>query len=227
MTIPLAILAILALAGGFLNLPFFSEAASEVAVAAKDKDFYLGLEQWLEHAIASFELTEEGIVHMPHTPIVISPMVAGISLLLAISGLALAFFLVYRTRPETATDPDPMERTPIWWFAVLPLNTLYMRFLVPGFSRLAWWLADSVDWAFWHDFFHDRIIRDTFVGFANFAADVLDAKGVDGIVNGSARLTGRIASVLRLVQTGFVRNYALILFLGVVAVVAYFVLMAG
>jgi NADH-quinone oxidoreductase subunit L len=227
MTIPLIILAFLSIFGGIENLPFFTEAAEEAAKATQRAEIQLALEHWLEYGIGAFELTEEGVVHLPHTPTVISPLVAGISLSLAVAGLLLAFFLVYRKRPETATDPDPLERTPIWWFAVLPLNTLYMKFLVPGFNWLAKWLADSVDWVFWHDFFHDRIIRDTFVGFANFAADVLDAKGVDGIVNGSARLTGRIAGVLRLVQTGFVRNYALILFLGVVAVVAYFVLMAG
>jgi NADH-quinone oxidoreductase subunit L len=102
-----------------------------------------------------------------------------------------------------------------------------MKGLVPLFNRFSRWLADKVDWAFWHDFVHDRIIRDMFVGFAEFSASVLDARGVDGIVNGTARVTDRLAGALRVVQTGFVRNYALAIFLGVVALIAYFVLMSG
>jgi len=160
---------------------------------------------------------------LPQTPIVIDADVALISSALAVVALLLAIYVVYRRRPETATDPDPMARTPIWWLAVLPLDTLYMRGLVPLYGRLARWLANSLDWAFWHDFVHDRVIRDTFVGFANFTADIMDIRGVDGIVNGTARLTYRLAGVLRLLQTGYIRNYALAIFLGVVAMLVYFI----
>ena len=55
-----------------------------------------------------------------------------------------------------------------------------MKGVVPVFNRLAHWLAIAVDWDFWHDFVHNRLIRDIFVGFADFLADVLDMQGVDG-----------------------------------------------
>ncbi len=225
-TVPLIILAFLTLVGGLLNLPHFSQAMAEGEGPLPGR-YFLILEHWLEHSIPAFEFTEEGLIHLPHTPIVINLTVAVLSTLLAVGGLALAIFVVYRRHPRTAVDPDPMQRTPIWWFSILPLDTLYMKGVVPLFNRFSRWLADTVDWAFWHDFVHDRIIRDMFVGFAAFSANVLDARGVDGIVNGTARVTDRLAGALRVVQTGFVRNYALAIFLGVVALITYFVLMSG
>ena len=58
-----------------------------------------------------------------------------------------------------------------------------MKGFVPLFNRFSVWLADKVDWAFWHDFVHDRLIRDIFITGAEFSANVLDAQGVDGLVN--------------------------------------------
>jgi len=224
MTWPLIVLAALTLFGGFMNLPFVIEARAEAA-NRQSEDFYLGLEGWLEHTIQSFELTEEGIVHLPETPIVLSPTVAGSSLLLAILGLTLGF-LIYRRRPQKATDPDPLQRTPIWWLSILPLNSLYMKVFVPLFNRFAAWLAFAVDWNFWHDFVHDNLIRDMFVTFASFLADVIDAQGVDGAVNGAGKVTRSFAGALGRLQTGHVRNYALSIFLGAVVLLIYFLYFA-
>ena len=82
-----------------------------------------------------------------------------------------------------------MQRTPIWWFSILPLNTLYMKVFVPLFNRFAAWLAFTVDWKFWHDFVHNNLIRDMFVNFADFLANIIDAQGVDGAVNGVGKVT--------------------------------------
>jgi NADH-quinone oxidoreductase subunit L len=46
---------------------------------------------------------------------------------------------------------------------------------------------------------------------------------VDGIVNGVAKLLGWISSVVRKIQTGLVSNYALMMAIGIVAVVGYMV----
>ncbi|MCA9989439.1 MAG: NADH-quinone oxidoreductase subunit L [Ardenticatenaceae bacterium] len=232
MTVPLMILAGLTILGGLLNLPYGSKAAYEAAKEAHETGIFLALEHWLEHSIAAFVLTEEGLLHLPHTPTWLQINVAAISTVLAVAGLLLAFFVVYGRKPERAEDPDPLPGIPvigplIWWFRILPLNTLYMKGIIPLFNRLAAWLAGPLDSAFWHDFVHERLVRDTFVGFANFASDVFDARGVDGIVNGTARVTGRVANVLRVLQTGYVRNYALALFLGVIALLVYFVFAAG
>jgi NADH-quinone oxidoreductase subunit L len=230
MTIPLVILAALALFGGLLNLPFFSEGAYEAAEEAHEYGIFLVLEHWLEHSIASFELSEgaEALLHMPHTPTWLQLDVAIISTVLAVASFGLAFFWVYRRRPETAADPDPLQRTPIWWFSILPLNTLYMNYFVPAFNRLAAWLADVVDWRFWHDFVHNRVIRDTFVSLARFSNNVFDARVIDqGMVHGVASAAGWLANQLRATQTGYIRNYALGVFLGVIALVLYFIYFAS
>lgn len=233
MTVPLIVLAVLAVIGGFINFPFLSAARAEAAHNHPEGVFYM-LESWLEHSIASFELNEAGLIHLPHIePLALNYTVAILSIILALGAFFLAFSVVYGKRPKTADEPDPFRQIPIigplvWWFRVLPLDTFYMKGLVPLFNRAAHWLAHTVDWAFWHDFVHENIIRDFFVGFARFSSEVLDAKGLDGaLVNGAARLTRRLAEGLRQFQTGYVRNYALGLFLGVVALLAYFLLTAG
>jgi NADH-quinone oxidoreductase subunit L len=233
MTVPLMILAFLAVVGGALNLPFITAGMAEAA-QNHPAGIFLGLEGWLEHSLAAFELTEEGLLNLPLIdPPAINFVVAGISLAFAIAAFALAYYVVYGRRPTTAQERDPLRDIPllgpaIWSLGVLPLNTFYMRVLVPAFNRFADWLAHSVDWAFWHDFFHDSVIRDIFVGFANFTSDVLDTKGLDGaLVEGVARVTRQLGEGIRQTQTGYVRNYALGLFLGVVALLAYFLLMAG
>ncbi|MCC6605022.1 MAG: NADH-quinone oxidoreductase subunit L [Anaerolineae bacterium] len=222
MTRPLMVLAALAVLGGLLNFPFFSEAAYEAAHEAHDYGINLALEHWLEHSIASFELTEEGIVHMPHTPTWIQFDVAAISTVLAVLALLAAAFLVYRNRWQTADERDPLQSTPIWWMAVLPFDTLYMKGIIPLFNRLADFLGYTIDWDLWHNFFHERVIRDTFVGFSNFASDVLDRQGVDGLVNGAGQVARWLSGGLRLSQTGYARTYALGILLGTVALLAYF-----
>jgi NADH-quinone oxidoreductase subunit L len=48
----------------------------------------------------------------------------------------------------------------------------------------------------------------------------VEEKGIDGAVNGIARLTGFLGEGIRRLQSGLVRNYALALLLGVVALLA-------
>ncbi len=226
MTTPLLILAALVLLGGLINLPFLTSGIAE-ANGEHAQGVWLGLESWLEHSIASFELTEAGIVDLPETAKLLSPMVAGASTALALIFLGASFYWVYGNRPQTADERDPLQSTPIWWFAALPLNSLYMNYFIPAFNKSADWLANTLDWAVWHDFVHDRLIRDTFVGFAGFTSDVLDAKGVDGLVNGAGAAARRLADSLRRTQTGFARNYALSVFLGAVALLVYFLWIAN
>ena len=246
MTRPLVFLAALSLIGGILNLPnitFGSEAQSEAeehaaagvlasTAMAEEGDkggINLALEHWLEHSILSFELTEEGVVHMPHTPTSLQFGVAGTSLTLAVAALLLALYGVFRRWPKTVDDPDPISQWPvvgsIWSFLqTLPLNRLYMDGIKDRLFHPLARGAEKVDWDFWHNFFHDNILRDSFVAIADFLAMVLDPKGVDGIVNGVGKTARNLANSLRTIQTGNVGNYALSLFLGVAILVVYFVI---
>ena len=56
---------------------------------------------------------------------------------------------------------------------------------------------------------------------ARVTAFVVDAKWVDGLVNGVGRGVGGLAQVGRLLQTGFVRSYALVFLVGAVALLAW------
>jgi len=89
-------------------------------------------------------------------------------------------------------------------------------------------LAHTVDWRFWHDWFHDRVIRDGYVGLANFVNKSIDVAIIDnGLVNGSARAARWFGYQLRRTQTGFIRNYALAVFLGVIALVVYIIIVTN
>ncbi len=217
MTVPLIILAFFSVTAGLFNLPRLWETAAYARAN-------LILEKWLEHSVLTFELAKERVLaQAPYTPTALQLDVASISFGLAVLSLAAGFYL-YRDKPQTAADPDPTQKIPGLWglFGRLPFNTFYMSGIVPLFNRFTHWLAGPFEWAFWHDFVHDRLIRDQFVAFANFLANVIDRYGVDGIVNGLGIVTARFAGWFRQSQTGFARSYALSIFLGAVLLLVYF-----
>jgi NADH-quinone oxidoreductase subunit L len=63
--------------------------------------------------------------------------------------------------------------------------------------------------------------------FATFCAEFVDTKVIDGAVNGTAWVVGRVSQGLRKVQTGYVRNYAAIFLVGVVIVFSVLILRIG
>jgi NADH-quinone oxidoreductase subunit L len=70
---------------------------------------------------------------------------------------------------------------------------------------------------------HDSLLARGFRGLARFLANPVDLGVIDGIANGLAKAVQGSAAGLRLLQTGFVRNYALSVFLGVVVILGYLV----
>jgi NADH-quinone oxidoreductase subunit L len=158
--------------------------------------------------------------------------VASSSILVAVFGIGLGY-LVYRPRAARAPEgvDDPLRTPPVvGWVFTKVLNPkywvdeIYAFLFVHPFKRLANFLAYTIDWRFWHDWFHDTVIADTFKAGAKFLANPIDLGIIDGVVNGLARLVERISAQLRQIQTGYVRNYALSVLLGVVIIVAYFAL---
>jgi NADH-quinone oxidoreductase subunit L len=104
------------------------------------------------------------------------------------------------------------------------VDEIYGFLFIRPFKWLANFLAYTIDWQFWHDWFHDSAIANTFKAGAKFLANPIDLGIIDGAVNALARLIERLATQLRQIQTGYVRNYALSVLLGVVIIVAYFAL---
>jgi NADH-quinone oxidoreductase subunit L len=62
---------------------------------------------------------------------------------------------------------------------------------------------------------------------AVFCAETLDKRLVDGIVNGIGRMLGAVGEVGRRVQTGYVRSYAALFFVGAVALFSILLLKVG
>jgi NADH-quinone oxidoreductase subunit L len=194
MTIPLLLLAVGAVFGGLLNLPGVHT-----------------LTDWLEHTLH---------VHVAEFNL----QVAAISTILALLAIWLSWWL-YGRRPLTSGQPDPLRRIlgPVfvgmenkWW-----VDELYQFLVIRPYVALAGFLADVVDWRFWHDWFHDSVLARTFQIGTRWLNDAFDLRVIDGIANGLGSLTKRAAGRLRLLQTGYVRNYALSVFVGVLLVVSY------
>ncbi|MDP9119072.1 MAG: hypothetical protein M3M93_02175, partial [Actinomycetota bacterium] len=108
-----------------------------------------------------------------------------------------------------------------------------------GALAVAWWVYASgrVDWlglrerlqplpraaaSGWYvDHAYSTLFVKPGIAAARFSAEVLDSKGVDGLVNGLGGGVRRLAAAGRRLQTGFVRSYALGLFAGAVGVLVW------
>ncbi len=139
----------------------------------------------------------EHTIHSIHA-VSFNILLAGFALLLSLIGLGLAWAVYGRriaARPQNA-DPFPGR--------------------APGLFRALnrkWWV--------------DEIYHATFVrgydGLARFLANPIDQGLIDGIVNGFGYLAQSTAQFLRRIQNGFVRSYALVLLIGVVAIMSYLI----
>ena len=75
--------------------------------------------------------------------------------------------------------------------------------------------------AWYVDELYQKVIEAPSRALANFSAFVVDAKIIDGTVNGVGALVRAGGSRLRGIQSGFVRSYALAVAVGAVAILAY------
>jgi NADH-quinone oxidoreductase subunit L len=103
---------------------------------------------------------------------------------------------------------------------------LYIRRwgLAERLTRQARWLYDILFNAYYVDEAYYEVIVNPLRALAAVLADAVEVRAIDGVVNGLARVTGLAGEGLRRLQTGLVRNYALAMLAGVVALLAYLVL---
>ncbi|MHB8318824.1 MAG: NADH-quinone oxidoreductase subunit L [Acidimicrobiales bacterium] len=73
---------------------------------------------------------------------------------------------------------------------------------------------------YWDDFY-DTVIGRPSQSLARFCAGVVDARVIDGAVNGAASLVRATGSQARRLQSGYVRNYALGIAFGTAAIVVF------
>ena len=84
------------------------------------------------------------------------------------------------------------------------------------YAAISRFLADVIDWRFWHDWFHEKVIAGTYNFISKTVLDLrVDQQFIDAIANGLGELTKRASAGLRRLQNGFVRSYALAVLFGV------------
>jgi NADH-quinone oxidoreductase subunit L len=168
MTVPLVVLAGLAIVGGLLQLPF-----------TEDVKF---LEEWLHPVIGENEAVID----------VATGTKVGLAAIAVITGLV-GIFLAARVYLQRRTEPVEPEVLAEGWYYDRSI-TAFMG--GPG--------------------------RQGFEAVATFDAEV-----VDGAVNGVATVVRGSGKGLRVLQTGFVRSYALGVAVGVVGLLVYFLTRGG
>jgi NADH-quinone oxidoreductase subunit L len=201
-TVPLMVLAALSILGGLLNLPGIHTFT-----------------HWLEHTYEAFE------VHLHAGEF--NPTVAGISTLLALGAIALSWWL-YGRSPLSKGQPDPLKR-PLgfiytgmehkWW-----VDEIYQALILNPYRVACQITAELIDWNIWHDWFHDTVITGTYNLVTRVTAIRIDLGIIDAFANSLADGTKTLAGWMRRLQTGFVRNYALSVFIGVIAIISYLIL---
>lgn len=197
MTAPLMVLAFLSIFGGMLNIPGVHT-----------------LTMWLEHTIKI-------------TPGEFNPTVALVSTGLALLAIFASWWL-YLRKPMEAGQIDPLKKMlgPLFtgmenkWY----IDEAYWFMVVDRYVDLARFLAQTVDWDFWHEWFHNSVVARGFVGLTRFLADPVDLGVVDKVSKVLAEAVQGSANSLRKIQNGFVRSYALSVMLGVVAILGYLLL---
>jgi NADH-quinone oxidoreductase subunit L len=197
-TVPLMILAFLSIVGGALNLPGIHT-----------------LTAWLEHTI---EVHAGEFVWS----------VAIISTVLALLAIWFSWVLYGRTPLKTG-ETDPLKRSLGSVFTFLEnkwyVDELYQAIIITPFTKLSYFLADVIDWRFWHDWFHETVIAGTYNWLSNIALNrYADQRGIDAVANGLGTVTQWLSATARRIQNGFVRSYALSVLLGVVLILGYLIL---
>jgi NADH-quinone oxidoreductase subunit L len=75
---------------------------------------------------------------------------------------------------------------------------------------------------FWVDELYDALVVRPFYALSRFL-NAFDRRIVDGLVNATGIVTELAGQLLKLFQTGLVRNYAMMFLLGVVAILFYLI----
>jgi NADH-quinone oxidoreductase subunit L len=200
MTLPLVGLAILAVFGGALNFPGWNALA-----------------EWLKLTISEIDISGFDM------------QVAGISTAIALVALFLAWW-VYGRRPLTQGSPDPLRSSlgalftalaSKWW-----VDELYAATVVRGYEGLAALMVVGEDaqnagnrfWTGWLDQIGTHRGAEAARALVGM---IVDLSFVDSFMITSGDLARGAAQRLSRLQTGFIRNYALAILLGILAVLLF------
>jgi NADH-quinone oxidoreductase subunit L len=201
---PLLVLAGLSLVGGLMNIPEGFPLLGSIFGEHK-------LTSWLEESVTyahagSFEW-----------------LLAVIAVALAVGAIFLARS-VYNDRALQRLERDPLELNEgtRGAFALANANlgwdAAYYKYIVFPYRRAAYWLADRLDWAFWHDYVHESVIYRNFQAITDWLTQPVDKGFIDRGFNSLGDLARNIAARARVIQSGYVRTYALSVLFGAILV---------
>lgn len=236
---PLIVLALLSLVGGALNLPYLHSFEHWL-------DYTLHPEA---HATAALPEAVEAAVELATGSVGeeqkefagvlgftwggMDPVLAIGTTLMALLAFGVGYYLYDRryralqALPMARRPDDPLRSIIGPIFTVFEnkywVDELYWAVILNPYIALARFLAVVVDWQFWHDFFHDVILKGGFDRLTRLLSVQIDLGGIDAIANGLGSATRQVASSLRRIQTGLVRNYAFTVLLGVALIVGYLI----
>jgi len=215
MTFPLMVLAFLSIFGGFINTPANVLGLENIFTAHN-------FTEWLEHSI----------VHAHAAAF--QPGIALLALGLALVAIFTARSIYGLGKSSHVEDHDPLiDRIPAGGSTIFGLanaklywDETYFRLFENPYNKMSQFLANTVDWRFWHDYFHDTVIGKGFNGIAEILSKPVDLGIIDGLVNDVGSVVRWFSSRIRVVQTGYVRTYAVSVLLGVVLVIVILILPA-
>jgi len=195
MIIPLAVLAVLSLAGGWIGIPpslgggeWFQEFLAPVFTSAVPAAVH---HQTAGLSLVGLAQAAEALTHGEE--LVLEWELMGISLGVAIVGISLAYYL-YLKNPEV---PGKIANTFKTLYRIIfnkyYMDEIYNAIFVQPIRRGSEWL--------WHS---------------------VDENVIDGTANGAGRLCTGLSAILKRLQTGYVQNYAIWMLAGTVLLIAYY-----
>jgi NADH-quinone oxidoreductase subunit L len=204
MTVPLVVLAVLSVIGGWVGIP---------VVHGGDR---------IGEFLSPVVLKLAPVAHEAHLAESLEFALMGASVLVAAAGIAIAFFWYARGNGEVPARIA--QRYPAAYRAVVNkyyvdefYDAVFVEGLAKGGGRLLWdFDATVVDGAV-------NGVRNVTVG-VSWVAAAFDQYVVDGLVNGVADTLQAAFRLFRRAQTGVVQNYALVMGAGLFGVVAVYLL---
>jgi len=191
MTIPLWVLGILAIIGGFAGIPAL--IGHELHIPHMLNDVWLAREGG--EGVEGLILNDTGMLHAMHEHHSWEYFLLPFSAVLAIGVVYFAY-------------------------------NFYRRHDLAGDAKVKAFFGDmyeAMENKFYVDEFYNRTIIRPFVWAGENLILWFDQNIVDGVVNGVANTVNSIGNVFRKMQSGLVQNYALVVSLGVVLILAYLI----
>jgi NADH-quinone oxidoreductase subunit L len=153
--------------------------------------------------------------------------VAAASVGLAVLGW-LGAWALYGRRPLQAGQADPLQDILGLAYVLLErkyfVDELYGSLFVRPYRRFSRFLAETIDGRFLHDFFHDVLLARAYTAWVSWLAEPFDRGFIDQGIERIGTSVRAISERVRLIQTGFVRQYVLWFVLGLVTILGYLLL---